>query len=167
MSTGRAFTLCSVVAVALLGLTFEATGADRHGRRAAGPIEAARLFIANFLRGQAKPRQPVVDVVLVDEVPLQAWQGRGAFAAWSAALARGTEDENASSTAPVGPESDKAYVIAPVLYSYEVKGAVVVTPARMAISLRHEATGWKITGWAWAAPNAAEADSRIQFLPQG
>ena len=43
-----------------------------------------------------------------------------------------------------------AYVLAPVLYSYERRGAVVIEPGHDRISLRREASGWKVIGWGWA-----------------
>ena len=117
-----------------------ATAAGRRAHGASGPLPAARAFIANFAHHQRPSDQPVVDLVLVDDAPLQARIDRGA-----------------------------AMVVAPVLYSYEVKGAVVVEPARMAITLRRDQDGWRITGWAWAGGSDPQADqaTQMQFLPRG
>lgn len=122
-----------------------AGAATRHAQSAPGPIAAARAFIANYVRQKSRPSAQVVDVVLVDEVPLQ--------------LVRGS----------ARAERDTAQVIAPVLYSYEVKGAVVVQPARMAITLRKSEGGWRISGWAFAGgePPVGEAAEQARFLPQG
>jgi hypothetical protein len=57
-----------------------------------------------------------------------------------------------------------------VLYSYQRRGAVVVEPATMAISLRREGAGWRITGWAWAGANpepAEQATTASRYLPSG
>lgn len=126
--------------MAALAFGAGATAAGRRVHAASGPLPAARAFIASFTRQQRPPDRSVVDIVPVDNAPLQARIDRGT-----------------------------AMVIAPVLYSYEVKGAVVVEPARMAITLRRDQDGWRITGWAWAGGTGPQADqaAQMQFMPQG
>jgi hypothetical protein len=132
-------------------------------------MAAVKTFIASFRRESAEAQ---TDINMVDEIPVQAWQGPGAFQAWTNALRLASDAAGGPpATLHGSPQTDRdmAYVIAPVLYSYQTHGAVVVEPARMAISLRRIAAGWKITGWAWAGgnPQASEQAAVSRFLPAG
>jgi len=143
----------------------------RHRRiaNASDPLPAVRNLLASFTQRQAADY--MVDVNLVEEVPARTWSGPGAFQAWLASLkqAGGTESLATLHGSPRA-DRDMAYVLAPVLYSYERRGAVVVEPATIAISLRREAAGWKVTGWAWAGANpkaSEQANAASPYLPSG
>lgn len=129
-----------VLLAAALTLAGGATAAGRH-RRPPGPLSAARAFIADFARQHRSQNASVVDVVLADAAPVQTARLDGRT----------------------------AYVIAPVLYAYENRGAVAVEPARMAITLRLENGAWRVAGWAWAkgSPPASDSSPRQEFLPPG
>jgi len=132
----------------------------------ASPIPAVKEFLASL--AQRRSADTLVDVNLVDEVPPREWSGPGAFEAWtrSLQLAGGAAVTLHGSART---DQDMAYVIAPVLYSYQRRGAVVVQPATMAISLRREGPGWRIMGWAWAGanPDAVQATAASRYLPSG
>jgi len=113
-----------------------------------------------------------VDISLVDEVPPREWSGPGAFEAWTTSLrlAGGAAESRVALHGSARTDRDMAYVIAPVLYSYQRRGAVVVEPATMAISLRREGAGWRVAGWAWAGANpepAEQATTASRYLPAG
>jgi hypothetical protein len=144
----------------------------RHHRRLVGgsdPLPAVKDLLASFTQRQTADYR--VDVNLVEEVPARTWSGPGAFQAWTTSLQQAGGAETLA-TLHGSPRTDRdmTYVLAPVLYSYERRGAVVVEPATIAISLRRDTAGWKVTGWAWAGskPRAAvEANAASPYLPSG
>ena len=113
----------------------------------------------------------MVDVSLVEGAPPRTWSGPGAFQAWATSLHQaGGADALTSLHGSPRTDHNMAYVLAPVLYSYERRGAVVVEPAAMAISLRRAQGGWEVTGWAWAGANprtAEQANAASPYLPAG
>lgn len=144
--------------------------AARHVAVQLGPLPAVKEFVASLT--QKRPADVLVDISLVDEVPPREWSGPGAFEAWTTSLrlAGGGADSRVALHGSARTDRDMAYVIAPVLYSYQRRGAVVVEPATMAISLRREGAGWRIAGWAWAGANpepAEQATTVSRFLPSG
>lgn len=154
-----------------LACAWSATGASarRHAARPADPMPAVRKFIAGFTRRE--PTEAVADISIVDEVPPLQWRGPGAFQAWTTALQQAAGGAGVTLHGSGRTDRDTAYVIAPVLYSYQTHGAVVVEPARMAISVRREGAGWRITGWAWAGTNPQSSQqatvTSVRFLPPG
>ena len=138
--------------------------------RQTSPIPTVRRFLTSF--SQRQPAETLVDVSLVSEVPPRQWSGPGAFQAWTASLQQVVGPTEAPLTLRGSTRADRgmAYVIAPVLFSYQTRGAVVVEPATLAISLRRERAGWKIVGWAWAGPNpqtSEQAAVATRYLPAG
>jgi hypothetical protein len=134
------------------------------------PIVAVRKFVTTFTQRQSA--DTLVDVSLVDEVPPRQWSGPGAFQAWTTSLQQVANGAETRVTLHGSARTDlsMAYVIAPVLYSYQRRGAVVVEPATLAISLKRDAYGWRITGWAWAGtnPQSSEQAAAIgRYLPSG
>jgi hypothetical protein len=177
----RAVCLSAAIGAAALAWADAGWTASRHGHRptvghnhhrqvvTSDPLPAVKTLLASFSHRQASDY--MVDVNLVDEVPARTWSGPGAFQAWSASLqqAGGTESPTLLHASPRA-DRDMAYVLAPVLYSYERRGAVVVEPATIAISLRREAGGWKVAGWAWAGANpraSEQANAASPYLPSG
>ncbi len=144
--------------------------AARHVAAQVGPLPAVKEFVASLT--QRRAADVLVDISLVDEVPPREWSGPGAFEAWTTSLrlAGGAAETRVTLHGSARTDHDMAYVIAPVLYSYQRRGAVVVEPATMAISLRREGAGWRITGWAWAGANpepAEQATAVSRYLPPG
>ncbi len=184
----RAVCLSAAIGVAALAWADAGWTAGRHGARAivplrpavghrhhrrdigkSDPLPAVKDLLASFSHRPASDY--MVDVNLVDEVPARTWSGPGAFQAWSASLqqAGGTESPTILHGSPRA-DRDMAYVLAPVLYSYERRGAVVVEPATIAISLRREGAGWKVIGWGWAGANpraSEQANAASPYLPSG
>ncbi|HEY2482260.1 MAG TPA: hypothetical protein VGI30_08710, partial [Caulobacteraceae bacterium] len=139
-------------------LAHHLVGHHHHRRHIArsDPLPAVRDLLAGFTHQTA---DYMVDVNLVEEVPARTWSGPGAFQAWSTSLQQAGGAESLA-TLHSSPRTDRdmTYVLAPVLYSYERRGAVVIEPATIAISLRRQAAGWKVTGWAWAGSNPRAAE---------
>ena len=136
----------------------------------AGPLPAVKELVASLT--QRRSGDVLVDISLVDEVPPREWSGPGAFEAWTTSLrlAGGAAESRVALHGSARTDRDMAYVIAPVLYSYQRRGAVVVEPATMAISLRREGAGWRVAGWAWAGANpepAEQATTASRYLPAG
>ncbi|HEY1448838.1 MAG TPA: hypothetical protein VGF33_09895 [Caulobacteraceae bacterium] len=134
------------------------------------PLVAVRKFVTTFT--QRQPADTQVDVSLVDEVPPRQWSGPGAFQAWTTSIQQTTGGAETSVTLHGSARTDlhMAYVIAPVLYSYQRRGAVVVEPATLAISMKRDAYGWRITGWAWAGVNPQSTEQTAatgRYLPSG
>jgi hypothetical protein len=129
-----------VSSVLIFGLAVSCAATAGH-HATPGPLEAARAFIVSFTRQHATNDRSVVDVVLANESPLRI----------------------------ASADRQTARVIAPVLYAYEVKGAVAVEPALMAISLRREGGTWRVVGWAWTggATPVSNPASSAEFLPRG
>lgn len=141
-----------------------------HAFHIASPMSAVRKFISGFT--QRQPADTLVDVSLVDEVPARQWSGPGAFQAWTTSLQQSAGPGEIHATLHGSARADRhmAYVIAPVLYSYQRRGAVVVEPATLAISLKRDPLGWRITGWAWAGANpqsSEQASATSRYLPAG
>jgi len=133
-------------------------------------MPAVKEFVASL--AQRRSADILVDVNLVDEVPPREWSGPGAFEAWATSLrlAGGASEPGVTLHGSARTDRDMAYVIAPVLYSYQRRGAVVVEPATMAISLRREGAGWRIAGWAWVGANpvpSEQATTASRYLPAG
>ncbi|MEO5868087.1 MAG: nuclear transport factor 2 family protein [Sphingomonas sp.] len=104
------------------------------------------------------------DVTIIDEFAPFNWQGRGAFANWSAgydkdAKAKGITDpvvRIAPSTREI-VSLTSAYVVTPAVYTFKQKGIAMSETAQMTFSLEKGAGGWKITGWTWTGPDPAPA----------
>ena len=164
--------LMGVMACAWSGTGWAATHhAARHTvRHHPDPLVAVRKFVGTFT--QRQPADTLVDVSLVDEVPPKSWSGPGAFQAWTTSLQQAAGAGESRAMMHGSPLTDRymAYVIAPVLYSYQRRGAVVVEPATLAISLKRDALGWRITGWAWAGVNPQSSEQTAasgRYLPSG
>jgi ketosteroid isomerase-like protein len=104
------------------------------------------------------------DAVIVDEVPPFEWRGQGAFQAWAGDLAaydkkNGISDEHVAISAATRTEvdGDRAYVIAPAVYTFKQGGASMRASSQMTFALKKESTGWMIQAWTWTGPKAKKA----------
>lgn len=107
------------------------------------------------------------DVVIVDEVPPFEWRGQGAFQGWAGDLAaydkkNGISDEHVAIGKATRTEvdGDRAYVIAPAVYTYKQGGAAMRASAQMTFALKKESAGWLIQSWTWTGARAKKAPAK-------
>jgi len=95
---------------------------------------------------------------IIDDLAPHEWHGAGACSKWmkdAAAFFKKNEMTNVVSTLSkprhVDVTGDRAYVVVPATLTYTEKGKPVKEdPATVTMSLQKTASGWRITGWAWA-----------------
>ncbi|HXI87645.1 MAG TPA: nuclear transport factor 2 family protein [Parvularculaceae bacterium] len=95
---------------------------------------------------------------IIDEFAPFMWQGDGACAAWANAFdadaaARGVSGGVVTLKKPkhVDIAGDNAYIVTPVSYDFMQNGKKMGEPnATLTVALHKEATGWRITAWAWS-----------------
>ena len=95
---------------------------------------------------------------ILDEFPPHEWHGAGACATWlndfdADAKKNGVTDGVVTLGKPshVDVSSDYAYVVIPADYRFKQKGKPASEIGSIiTLSLKRSATGWRITGWAWA-----------------
>ena len=119
-----------------------------------------KQFIDGFNKGDEKAALAACasPAVVIDELPPYLWQGANACADWARdfdadAKKNGITDGFVKLSKPrhVFVTGDRAYVVVPTAYDYKRNGKKVSqTGATMAVTLQKGATGWRITGWAWA-----------------
>ena len=98
---------------------------------------------------------------ITDELPPYRWSGATSFTDWGAsfakdAAAKGLTDPSVTIGAPTREliDGDTAYVIAPSVYTFKLKGVAMREVAQMTFALVKTASGWKIAAWTWTGPNA-------------
>ncbi len=97
------------------------------------------------------------EVSILDEFSPHEWHGPTACADWWKAEQAyneqsGITDEDAPLGTPrtVDVNGDRAYFVAPMIYTYKKHGKPVKDTATFAVSLHPTAAGWRITGWAYS-----------------
>lgn len=96
---------------------------------------------------------------IIDDIPPHEWHGAGACAKWKNdfdAYTKKSEvtDMTASVLKPrhVDITADRAYVVVPVNLSFKQAGKEMKdTGSTFTLALQKGTSGWRITGWAWAA----------------
>ena len=119
-------------------------------------------FVDGFNKGDVNSALAACsdETSIIDEFPPHEWHGAGACAKWANdyvenAKKDGITDGFVTLRKPlhVDVTGDRAYVVAPADYAFKQHGkAKKETRATMAFSLHKDATGWRVTGWSWAAP---------------
>jgi ketosteroid isomerase-like protein len=119
-----------------------------------------RQFVAAFNKGDVPTAaaQCTEQAAIIDEFPPYVWHGGGACTAWmeeydADAKSRGISDGFVILSAPrlVEVKGDRAYVVAPASYAYNMKGSThKETDSILTVALQKIAAGWRITGWSWA-----------------
>lgn len=101
------------------------------------------------------------DAHITDEVAPYFWGGHDVVKRWAAdyakdAAAKGITDPKVVLGAPTREliEGDRAYVIAPSVYTFTLKGVAMREAAQMTFALRKLQAGWKIVAWTWTGPDA-------------
>jgi hypothetical protein len=95
---------------------------------------------------------------IIDEFPPHAWQGATACSDWwndfdAYNKKNGITDGivTLGKSRHIDITEDRAYVVVPATYSYKQNGKQVTeSGAIWTLALQKVATGWRITGWAWA-----------------
>lgn len=97
---------------------------------------------------------------IVDEFPPYQWNGKDTCARWLTDLAAYNKSlgltkgfNTLRKPQRVDVVGDHAYVVVPADFRYTVndkQGAEI--GALFTVALRKEASGWRITGWAWSRP---------------
>ena len=109
-------------------------------------------FDAGDIKTAAATHEP--DAVIIDEVPPHLWRS---FQGWAGDLmkdmqAGGLTDAKVTlgRTVRAQVDGDTAYVVTEATFLYKEHGKPVAEPAQVVATLKHEADGWKIAGWAWS-----------------
>jgi hypothetical protein len=135
------------------------------GARAAATDEEETLAVVNkFLAGfntgndRAMLATCAEQMTIIDDIAPHVWQGPTACREWKKAVdAFLAVAEETHVTVTLGKPShnevtgDRAYIVAPLTFSYSHLGRPVVdTGSLMIVSLHKSAAGWQMTGWACA-----------------
>lgn len=158
-------TVAMLGAAAALGLAMPALAAD-------GPMTPINAFMAAFAKEDvdaARAAHDTGDITIMDEVPPHVWRGDHAFDGWLASLtaydkAHGRAGGVVTLARPrvMTTDGDRAYVVAPAVYTFTQKGKPMREPATMTFALHKGAAGWKIAGWSWngTVPQPAAAKKK-------
>jgi len=120
-----------------------------------GPI---RQFFDGFNKGDLKAAVTACaeNASVIDDFPPHEWQGKGcenwADAFQVLAKKEGITDAKISSGTPkhVDVNDDRAYVVIPVTLVVNRSEKQKKLPSIFTAALHKEASGWRITAWAWA-----------------
>lgn len=100
-------------------------------------------------------------LAIIDEVPPFLWRGANAFQEWSADLdadakKQGMTEPKATISAPTRVETsgDQAYVVAPAVLTFKLRGVAMRGAAQMTFVLTKGTGGWLIHGWTWTGRKA-------------
>jgi hypothetical protein len=118
-----------------------------------------RQFVDGFNKGDVKTALAACadQTSILDEFPPHEWHGPGACSTWADAFdadakKNGITDGKVALGKPrhIDITADRAYVVVPASYSYKQKGKPAKeTGSTLTIALQKDATGWRMTGWAW------------------
>lgn len=94
---------------------------------------------------------------VIDDFPPHEWHGSGACKRWfedfeSMSKAKGITNARIAVGAASHAELSKdfAYAVAPVTLSFDRKGTRVMDKGILIVTLHHENSGWRMTGWVWS-----------------
>jgi ketosteroid isomerase-like protein len=97
------------------------------------------------------------EAVVIDDFPPHVWQGTGAcskwykaFATWAATAAVTDASITLGATSHLEINSDYGYLVAPVTLSFIKGGKPIKDLGVVTMTLRKAASGWRISGFAWA-----------------
>jgi ketosteroid isomerase-like protein len=95
--------------------------------------------------------------VVIDDFAPHVWTSARACADWADGLAsfekkNGITDDKVTMGKPwhVSVTGDRGYAVFPTHYSYKLNGKPVLEGGVWTMSFQKLASGWRITGWAWA-----------------
>lgn len=126
----------------------------------ADAFAAVKKFDDSFNKGDMKTAMSmcVDQAIIIDDFAPHVWPGGKGCTAWMTALdaydkAQGITDGIVTLGTPWHTDvtGDRGYVVVPVTYNYKQNGRPVVESGSVwTLALQKLATGWRITGWAWA-----------------
>jgi ketosteroid isomerase-like protein len=144
----------------LIALTLALTPVAASAQVPADVMAPIRQFIDGFNKGDVPSALAAcaAETSIIDEIPPFEWTGAGACGRWASdydadAKTKGITAGAVTMSTPRHHEvaGDRAYVVIPVSYEITQKGKQVQqTGAVMAVTLRKDAAGWKITAWSWS-----------------
>jgi len=151
--------IATLVSVLILGLPL-ASSAQTAASPRSEVMAVVRQFVDAFNKGDVNAMSAVCanEGAIIDEFPPHEWHGADACAKWAHdfdtdAKAHGIIDPVVTLGKPthVDITGDHAYVVEPADYAYKANGkAVKEVGSIITLTLHRQATGWRITGWAWA-----------------
>lgn len=119
-----------------------------------------KQFVDGFNKGDAKSALMTCadQNSIIDDIPPHEWHGAGACSKWfndydAEAKKNEITDGIVTLGAPrhVDVTGDRAYAVVPASFTYKEKGKPVKeTGSIITVALQKAASGWHITGWAWA-----------------
>ncbi len=145
-----------------LSLTVLATFsmAQTSGSAQSAVLVSINQFVDGFNKGDTKLAVAACadETSIIDEFPPHEWHGSGACAKWLSDFdADAKKNDITDGVVKLGKAShvdvndDYAYVVTPANYTFKQKGKTVrEVGSIITLSLHKSATGWLITGWAWA-----------------
>jgi ketosteroid isomerase-like protein len=96
------------------------------------------------------------DAVVIDDLPPYVWRGSGACSRWYKAVKAWAEGAAVThltikigNTSHLEAEAGHAYLVAPVMLSYIKAGKPVDFPGTLTMTLKKDASGWRVSGAAW------------------
>jgi hypothetical protein len=117
-------------------------------------------FVDGFNKGDTKAATSACadQASIIDDFPPHEWHGEGACLNWMNDYdADAKKNEITDGIVTLGKPrhiditADRAYVVAPANYAYKKKGKPVDENGSIfTLALHKGASGWRITGWAWA-----------------
>lgn len=117
-------------------------------------------FIDGFNKGDVKTAVAACadETSIIDEFPPHEWHGTGACTKWSNdfdadAKKNGITDGFVTLGKPrhIDVTADRAYIVAPVNYSYKVNGKPMKEiGSTLTVALQKSEAGWRMTAWSWA-----------------
>jgi ketosteroid isomerase-like protein len=119
-----------------------------------------RQFVDGMNKGDTKTALATcaASASIIDEFPPHEWQGPTACADWAKDFdaynkKNGITDGVVTLGRPrhVDISGDRAYAVIPARYTCKQKGKrLTESGSTLTVALQKAATGWRITGWAWA-----------------
>ncbi len=126
----------------------------------ADAFATVKAFVDGFNKGDVKAALVTCasPSSVVDEFPPYVWQGPTGCADWATDFDANAKKEGItpgdvtlSKPRHVFVSGDRAYVVAPASYAYQVKGKKVLQKgSTMTVGLQKQGGSWKITGWSWS-----------------
>lgn len=130
-----------------------------------GVVAAVHQFVDNLDDTKVAAALAVCDseVSILDEFPPHIWHGPTACADWWKAFgadsaANGVTGVGIALGAPLAVDvsGDRAYLVAPMTYSFKQHGKSVEETASFTVALRRTPAGWRITAWTYSRQTYTE-----------
>lgn len=151
------------IAAATLTIVFTLSIAPRLGLASdkTDVVAAVHRYVDNLDTDKDKLKTALAmcdsQVSILDEFPPHEWHGEAACAEWWKAL--NTYDEKSVITdgdAKLGTpwtvdvSEDRAYFVAPMIYTFKRHGKPVKESATFTVALKRTQAGWRITAWTYS-----------------